>query len=223
MQKRSKKYLIITGTLFLIFILFTVIIKNVDVQPVGPCQSKVGLAAINQFVFQILGVNLIWYDITDWLGTAAIIIALGFAALGLFQLIKRKSIKKVDCRLLLLGAFYFLVMAVYVFFELVIINYRPVLLSESLEASYPSSHTMLVICIMGTAMMQFHYYLRGKKACLWTVDIMSGLLIAVMVIGRLLSGVHWFTDIVAGILLSSALNSLYCFALVYTEERYRET
>lgn len=223
MQKRSKKYLIITGTLFLIFILFTVIIKNVDVQPVGPCQSKVGLAAINQFVFQILGVNLIWYDITDWLGTAAIIIALGFAALGLFQLIKRKSIKKVDCRLLLLGAFYFLVMAVYVFFELVIINYRPVLLSESLEASYPSSHTMLVICIMGTAMMQFHYYLRGKKEWLWTVDIMSGLLIAVMVIGRLLSGVHWFTDIVAGILLSLALNSLYCFALVYTEERYRET
>lgn len=223
MQKRSKKYLIITGTLFLIFILFTVIIKNVDVQPVGPCQSKVGLAAINQFVFQILGVNLIWYDITDWLGTAAIIIALGFAALGLFQLIKRKSIKKVDCRLLLLGAFYFLVMAVYVFFELVIINYRPVLLSESLEASYPSSHTMLVTCIMGTAMMQFHYYLRGRKAWLWTVDIMSGLLIAVTVIGRLLSGVHWFTDIVAGILLSLALNSLYCFALVYTEERYRET
>lgn len=223
MQKKSKKYLIIIGTLFLIFILFTVIIKNVDVQPVGPCQSKVGLAAINQFVFQILGVNLIWYDITDWLGTAAIIIALGFAALGLFQLIKRKSIKKVDCRLLLLGAFYFLVMAVYVFFELVIINYRPVLLSESLEASYPSSHTMLVTCIMGTAMMQFHYYLRGRKAWLWTVDIMSGLLIAVMVIGRLLSGVHWFTDIVAGILLSLALNSLYCFALVYTEERYRET
>ena len=223
MQKRSKKYLIITGTLFLIFILFTVIIKNVDVQPVGPCQSKVGLAAINQFVFQILGVNLIWYDITDWLGTAAIIIALGFAALGLFQLIKRKSIKKVDCRLLLLGAFYFLVMAVYVFFELVIINYRPVLLSESLEASYPSSHVMFVNCIMATAMLQFHYYLRGRKAWLWTVDIMSGLLIAVTVIGRLLSGVHWFTDIVAGILLSLALNSLYCFALVYTEERYRET
>ena len=221
MQKKSKKYLIITGTLFLIFILFTVIIKNVDVQPVGPCQSKVGLAAINQFVFQILGVNLIWYDITDWLGTAAIIIALGFAALGLFQLINRKSIKKVDCRLLLLGAFYFLVMAVYVFFELVIINYRPVLLSESLEASYPSSHTMLVICIMGTAMMQFHYYLRERKAWLWMSDIVSVLIITATVIGRLISGVHWFTDIVAGILLSSVLIALYCSALLYFESKNR--
>ncbi|GKH35032.1 phosphatase PAP2 family protein [Muricomes sp. OA1] len=221
MQKKLKKYLIITGGLFLIFILFTVMVKTVDVQPVGPDRSKVGLASVNQCVFKFFGVNLLWYDITDWLGVFAIVFALGFAVLGLFQLIKRKSIQKVDCRILLLGVFYVMVIAVYLFFEVVVVNDRPIILSESLEASFPSSHVMFVNCIMATAMLQFHYYLRERKAWLWMSDIVSVLIITATVIGRLISGVHWFTDIVAGILLSSVLIALYCSALLYFESKNR--
>ena len=221
MQKKLKKYLIITGGLFLIFILFTVMVKTVDVQPVGPDRSKVGLASVNQCVFKFFGVNLLWYDITDWLGVFAIVFALGFAVLGLFQLIKRKSIQKVDCRILLLGVFYVMVIAVYLFFEVVVVNDRPIIHSESLEASYPSSHVMFVNCIMATAMLQFHYYLRERKAWLWMSDIVSVLIITATVIGRLISGVHWFTDIVAGILLSSVLIALYCSALLYFESKNR--
>ena len=221
MQKKLKKYLIITGGLFLIFILFTVMVKTVDVQPVGPDRSKVGLASVNQRVFKFFGVNLLWYDITDWLGVFAIVFALGFAVLGLFQLIKRKSIQKVDCRILLLGVFYVMVIAVYLFFEVVVVNDRPIILSESLEASFPSSHVMFVNCIMATAMLQFHYYLRERKAWLWMSDIVCVLIITATVIGRLISGVHWFTDIVAGILLSSVLIALYCSALLYFESKNR--
>lgn len=221
MQKKLKKYLIITGGLFLIFILFTVMVKTVDVQPVGSDRSKVGLASVNQCVFKFFGVNLLWYDITDWLGVFAIVFALGFAVLGLFQLIKRKSIQKVDCRILLLGVFYVMVIAVYLFFEVVVVNDRPIILSESLEASFPSSHVMFVNCIMATAMLQFHYYLRERKAWLWMSDIVSVLIITATVIGRLISGVHWFTDIVAGILLSSVLIALYCSALLYFESKNR--
>lgn len=221
MQKKLKKYLIITGGLFLIFILFTVMVKTVDVQPVGPDRSKVGLASVNQCVFKFFGVNLLWYEITDWLGVFAIVFALGFAVLGLFQLIKRKSIQKVDCRILLLGVFYVMVIAVYLFFEVVVVNDRPIILSESLEASFPSSHVMFVNCIMATAMLQFHYYLRERKAWLWMSDIVSVLIITATVIGRLISGVHWFTDIVAGILLSSVLIALYCSALLYFESKNR--
>ena len=219
MQKKSKKPIIITGILFLIFIFFTIMIKTIDVQPIGPEQSKIGFATLNQFIFNFFGVNLLWYDITDWLGIVAIVIALGFAILGLIQLIQRKSIWKIDLRILLLGVFYFIVVVFYIFFEFVIINYRPIILSQSLEASFPSSHTMIVICIMVTAMSQFHYYLQDKKVCLWIVEIASVLIIAVTVVGRLISGVHWFTDIVAGVLLSSALVTLYYSALKYVEEK----
>lgn len=222
MQKKTKKYAILTGTLFLLFLLFTILIKTFDVKPIGPEQSLVGFSAINLFISQQLGVNLLWYDITSWLGTAAIAVAFGFAVLGLFQLIREKSLWKVDYQILLLGAFYFIVIAFYIFFELVIINYRPVILSEGLEASYPSSHTMLVICIMATAMLMFHYYLHSKKAWLVIIDVVSVLIIIVTVIGRLISGVHWFTDIAGGILLSAALISLYCFALNYVKEKHSE-
>jgi hypothetical protein len=63
---------------------------------------------------------------------------LGFAVLGLCQLVKRKSIRKVDFRILLLGAFYMIVIALYLFSEFVVIHYRPVMLSQSLETAYPT-------------------------------------------------------------------------------------
>lgn len=126
------------GALFLLFALFTLMVKVVDVKPIGPEQSTVGFAAIHKFMFELFGVNLLWYNMTDWLGLVAIAIALGFAVLGLCQLVKRKSIRKVDFRILLLGAFYMIVIALYLFSEFVVIHYRPVMLSQSLETAYPT-------------------------------------------------------------------------------------
>lgn len=218
---KNKKNFLLTGALFLLFSIFTVIVTTVDVKPIGPEQSYVGLASLNQFVFELFGVNLLWYTITDWLGVVAILFAFGFAALGLIQLIKRKSLLKVDLSILILGAFYVLVIAFYLIFENVIINYRPIILHTSLEASYPSSHTMIVIYIMATAMLQFHRLLAKHRTWLVVLDCISVLLIAVTIGGRLISGVHWFTDIVAGIILSSALVMLYYSVITHTEQRNR--
>lgn len=218
-MNRTRKNFIITGLLFLLFGVLTATVKTIDVKAIGPEGSVVGLATVNQFMFQLFGVHLIWYDITDWLGVAAILVAFCFAVLGLCQLIHRRSLLKVDYRVLLLGVFYLLVVGLYIFFEIFIVNYRPIILHTGLEASYPSSHTMIVICIMSTAIMMFNYLFKDKKLVLITVDILSALIIAVTVIGRLISGVHWFTDIVAGILLSAALVMLYYSFVKLIESR----
>ncbi|KMZ54769.1 phosphatase PAP2 family protein [Dorea sp. D27] len=212
-RKKTKIHLTVTSILFLTFAIFTVLVRVVDVMPVGPQHTRVGFSTVNQYVSELTGINMLWYDITDWLGVAVIAAALGFSFLGLYQLIKRRSIKKVDPGLLLLGVFYILVITIYILFEFVVVNYRPVILSQNLEPSYPSSHTMAAVCIMATAMVQYRHLLRGKRLLLILLDIWSVLIIVVTVVGRLLSGVHWLTDIAGGLLLSSALVMLYISVL----------
>lgn len=219
---KSKKMFGITAGLFLLFIVFTLMVLVVDVQPIGPEESKVGFATINQSVFGCLGVNILWYEITDWLGLLAVLFALFFAVLGLVQLVKRKNLWKVDYEIILLGMFYILVAVIYLFFEIAIVNYRPVMMDNSLEASYPSSHAMIVICIMATAMIEFRKLFADKKALRTVLYAVSTAIILITVIGRLLSGVHWFTDIIAGVLLSSALVMLYYSSVIYIDEKQKE-
>lgn len=146
--------------------------------------------------------------VTDWLGLVPLFVCMGFGILGLVQWIKRKSIRKVDYDILILGGFYIITIAAYLLFESVVINYRPVLIGGILEASYPSSTTMLVMCVMPTAIMQLKSRIKNKAVCnIASVTIIA--FIAFMVIGRLISGVHWFTDIVGGALLSAGLVMLY--------------
>lgn len=190
------------------FGLWTIAIRRIDVQAIGPRGSTVGFATLNRIVHDLTGVHMWLYTITDWLGLIPIVFALGFAILGLAQWIKRKSILKVDRSILALGGFYLAVMAAYVFFEMYVINYRPVLIEGFLEASYPSSTTMLVMCVLPTAIMQFHERIKNKLR-LSVLSVAMAAFIAFMVIGRLLSGVHWFTDIIGGAFLSAGLVTLY--------------
>jgi len=190
------------------FLLWTAAIQFVDVQAIGPQESSVGFAAINQLVHNLTGVHMSLYTITDWLGLVPLGFVMGFALLGLIQWIKRKHLLKVDYNILILGGFYIVVVAVYVLFEMFVVNYRPVLINGYLEASYPSSTTMLVMCILPTAIMQFNARIKNDvlKRCLASAITAF---IVFMVIGRLISGVHWITDIIGGALLSAGLVLMY--------------
>ena len=192
--------------LLALFIIWTVALGFVDVGEIGPQGSSVGFATINGFVHMSL------YIITDWLGLVPICFIMGFGILGLCEWIKRKNLFKVDFSILTLGGFYIIVMAAYIFFEMFVVNYRPILINGILEASYPSSTTMLVMCVMPTAIMQSNSRIKnsGFKKC---VNILITTFIAFMVIARLLSGVHWFTDIIGGALLSGGLVMIY-YAIV---------
>ena len=207
-MKKIRKSFIASICLLTAFVLWTVAIYFVDVRAIGPQGSSVGFSGINGFFHTLTGVHFSLYNITDWLGLVPIFVCIGFGILGLIQWIKRKSICKVDYDILVLGGFYIVTVAVYLLFESVVINYRPVLIGGILEASYPSSTTILVMCVMPTAIMQFGSRIKNKMLRnIIAVTIIS--FIAFMVIGRLISGVHWFTDIVGGTLLSTGLVMLY--------------
>lgn len=208
MNKKMKKKLGISLCLLAMFALWTVLIRLVDVQAIGPRGSTVGFATLNGYVHTLIGEHMPLYTVTDWLGLVPIAVALGFAVLGLVQWIRRKRLCEVDRSILVLGGFYIAVMAVYVLFEMLVVNYRPVLINGYLEASYPSSTTMLVMCVMPTAMMQWDVRVKNKvfRRCVCGIVIAF---IALMVIGRLISGVHWLTDIIGGGLLSAGLVMMY--------------
>ena len=208
MEKKNRRLFLVGVSLFAVFVLWTVLICFVDVQAIGPEGSSVGFSTMNGFIHELTGVNWFLYTVTDWLGLVPIGVAFGFAVLGLVQWIKRKSLLKVDRSILTLGGFYIVVMAVYILFEIVVINYRPTLINGYLEASYPSSTTMLVMCVMPTAMMQFSTRIKNNL-CRRCVMLVIAVFIAFMVIGRLVSGVHWISDIIGGALFSAGLVMMY--------------
>lgn len=190
------------------FVLWTFLVRHVDVQPIGPNGSTVGFALINKSFHELTGVHWGLYTVTDWLGLPLLGIVFVFAGLGLVQLIQRKSILRVDATILILGGFYFVVLASYLLFESVKINYRPVFVEGNLEVSYPSSTTVLALCVIPTAMMQLRSRIHSvaiRRAVLGLLGVFG----AFMVIGRLLSGVHWLSDIVGGAILSAGLVALY--------------
>ena len=146
---------LLTGIVLLtVFASWTVLIRHIDIQNAGPNGTEIGFATINVWFHRLTGEHMLIYTITDWLGLVPIIICMYFGVLGAVQLVKRRSLFKVDFDILLLGAYYVVVILGYLLFEMVPINYRPILIDGNLEASYPSSTTLLVLTVMPTLRYQ---------------------------------------------------------------------
>ena len=200
---KNKKNILICILLVLLSIIYTLLVKYVDTSTIGPNGSVVGFSSLNSFVFNLTGNNMTLYKITEILGIIPILIVLMYAVIGLIQVIDRKSLK-VDKELIALGILYVVVILIYVFFEKCIINYRPVIIDGVLEASYPSSHTLLSICICGSALLINKYLFNNKKIYKY-INIISIISMVLIVLGRLLSGVHWASDIIGSIIISITL------------------
>lgn len=202
-----------TGIGFLsAFALWTILIQNVDVQPAGPMDTKVGFAEWNVWFYHLTGVNMMLYTVTDWLGLVPVLICGCFGITGLSQWIRRKKLLRVDPDILILGVYYLLVIAGYLIFEMVPVNYRPILINGYLEASYPSSTTLLVLSVMPT--LKFQADRRCRKPMIRNLAAAFAILFSLfMVAGRLVSGVHWATDIIGSVFLSTGLFMLYCAAV----------
>lgn len=196
--KKIEKMAII---LFLFAVGFTILVKYVDVQPIGPNGSFVGLATMNGFVHQLTGVNDIWYDITKYLGILPFLYVLFYGFIGIKQLFSTKAISKVDRKIIVLGCFYVVVGIIYILFDKIPINYRPILEDGVLESSYPSSHTLLAISVCLSAIFMNRYYIKNINLKKY-LNFGTWILMILLVFGRLLSGVHWASDIIGGVLIS---------------------
>lgn len=219
MKKNGKKLLILGIALLVMFAIWTWLVQCVDVQPAGPGGTEIGFATFNCWFHSITGVHMAIYTITDWLGLVPILVCMAFGGMGLAQLIKRKSLFKVDRDLIFLGIYYVVVIWGYLIFEMIPINYRPILIDGMLEASYPSSTTLLVLSVMPTLIFQ----VNRRSANPVLKEIVRGLTVlfsAFMVIGRLVAGVHWFTDIVGAVILSAGLYCLYkAMVLLFCDDK----
>ena len=206
MKKRTS--LQIGCLLIAAFAVWTALICTVEVRPIGPNTSTVGFASLNSFFHRLTGVHMTLYTITDWLGLVPVAICMVFGVLGLVQLVGRRSLFKVDRDIISLGIYYILVICFYIAFEMIPLNFRPVLIEGRLEASYPSSTTLLVLSVMPTLAEQTER--RWKNAI--SKKMIRAFVICFstfMVLGRLISGVHWITDIVGALLLSAGLFFIY--------------
>ena len=223
MKKKSSLLFLISAVCFVLFLVFTVLVAVCDKGSVaydeaGKITSVIGFVKLNQSVFNALGTNDLWYEFTEFLGTIAIGTAAIFAMIGIGQLAKRKSIWAVDREILLLAALYILIVLFYLFFEVVVLNYRPILVGGGFEASYPSSHTMLACCIFVTAPFACQHLIKASGTHS-TVSLLCFIFAPIMVVGRLLAGVHWLTDIIGSLLLSASLVLLYIASITLLNEK----
>lgn len=204
-MKKLNKSIITGAILFLCFVIFTILVKFAHVSAIGPLNSSVGFSKINLYIFNHTKHILAWHYVSEAVLYLSFAVAIVFACVGIAQLIKRKNIKAVDKNLILLGSFYIVVALIYIVFEFVVINFRPILIDGVLEASYPSSHTMISVFLIGSALIELHKMGKFNKWLILSADVFSIAILVLGILGRLFSGMHWFTDVFAGVLLSVAL------------------
>ena len=217
MNYKSKK--IISAICALVFYagfaIFTYFVKNFDLQEIAPDGSLVGFASLNLACKAQFGASELWYEITEILGWFAIFICLVFAGIGLYQFIKGRGIAKVDKDIICMGILYLICIIAYIVFAKITINVRPVFESDgSLESSYPSSHTILAICVFASLLIEIARRIKDPaKALLEEISCMG--IIFITVTGRFLSGAHWASDIIGGIIISIAF--IFTFLAILPE------
>lgn len=218
-MKKTGKIELFAGLLFIaIFAIFTLLVQIVDVNPLGVNGTNIGFSTFNCMIHKLCGVNMTLYTITDWAGLVPIFIIISFGIIGFTQLIKRRSLIKVDADILILGVYYIIVATIYVVFEMMSINFRPILINGFMEVSYPSSTTLLVLSVIPTLAEQTSRRYKNSKVKI-SMYAFTATFSVFMVIGRLISGVHWFTDILGSVIMSVGLYCTYKgFVLMFSKK-----
>ena len=220
----EKKLKITISVMFAaLFGAFIAMLKIVDVRPVGPAGTSVGLATLNGSAHELIGKlttllvgsGELFDKISDLTLLAAFAVAASFGLIGLIQFIRRRSLFRVDKEIVGLGIAYVLAGIVYIVFEMWVVNYRPVLEAGEVfpEASFPSSHTVLAFVVFATAVIAWGRLLENHAVIAKLLQFCGVALLLVAVVSRLLAGVHWVTDIMGAIIIGLTITSVYSAAV----------
>lgn len=147
-----------------------------------------------------------WYKISDIILLASIAAIVVFAILGLCQWVNRKSLKKVDKPLI---AMFLPLIAIsityFVFDKFLIWNTRP---NGSGEPSFPSTHVMVVATIFLCIAIILPRYIRSKFAYI-LLDAMMLILLTLVCVGRVVSNMHWISDVIGGLIFAGIFATIY--------------
>ncbi len=212
-----KKYLyfLLPISLLVIFVVFTILVKTVDVQYISGANYYLGFYSMNTTVNSWLS-----YDkadtmkkLSDAIMYISFVFPLAFAITGVYQLITRKSLKKVDPRIYVLLGVYITIAVLYFVFELAKINYSPIVGADGkIKASYPSTHVFVTDVLFITGVVTAMSFINIKKKYLEAITFILLAILALLVgFVRLLSGQHWLSDILASYILAGLVISLFIY------------
>lgn len=218
-----KKYLywLFPGLSLIGFVIWTILVKVVDVQYVQMNNTYLGFYNFNTTINDwVQTLNTKAYDVLSTILLIFALLSVGcFAILGLIQWIKRKSLKKVDPVIYMLLIGYIVIAIFYIVFEVMKINYSPLSTITDLKSSYPCSHIFISTSYLGISFLtMFKYFNFSKliKGILWAG---FGVFTFAMIFTRTFSGCHWFSDVIAAILLSCfIIGSFAGFLILYKDK-----
>lgn len=206
MKENNKRNKFAAVLITALTVLFTIMVVTFDVQAIGPNGTSVGFASINKVFADLFAYNENFDKISDVIMYFSFLLVLAAVFMGVVELVKRKSLFKVDSEIIVYGVVLVILVILKVAFDKIALNYRPVLVpgETELEASFPSTHAMISTALFAGFCMVINPYLKDKKIKT-TVNALIGILIALEVVCRVIAGVHWLTDIIGGLLFAFTL------------------
>lgn len=196
---RRKSLDIIISILWLILLIFTILVSFVDVKIFNVTNTKIGLYSLNK-IFLVNSINSNYINIiSNGIFLICLLVIILMLLLITFEYFKTKKINKNNLNFFI----HFLIMVLIwiIFDKILIINYRPILINGNIEGSYPSTHVMVSTFVLLFLSDQLKKIFKNDKI----FYIISIGLIIIQSISRILLTMHWFTDIIGGLLIGCLL------------------
>lgn len=206
MTKQGKKWFLAALILTAVFVVLTITVKYVDQKNIG--SQVIGWATINLWWRDIIGVRNFWQIASHIFAAITLIILVMFLVWQAIALLRRKSFRTMPRHWWFFDLTLIALALCYIVFQIMVINFRPLLIDGVAELSYPSSHVLLLATLWPVFILTLSREVKSRP-WLRVASVIGIIVMTVGIIARLLSGYHWFTDIIGGIMLGAVLTCWY--------------